>query len=219
MKTAALDFGTLRLEMIRGQLAERGIRDDRVLEAMLTVPRERFVPDDLQNAAYDDRALSVGMGQTISQPYIVTYMTQELQIDGRHRVLEIGTGTGYQTAILAGLSRSVHTVERLVSLLRQAKRRLDDMGVANVSYRCGDGSLGWSDGAPFDRIMITAGAPSVVSACVDQLGDGGLLIQPVGEESSQRLVLVRRSGRTFTEHPLIGVRFVKLLGQDGFPID
>ncbi|RJP35921.1 MAG: protein-L-isoaspartate(D-aspartate) O-methyltransferase [Phycisphaerales bacterium] len=205
-----------RVRMVEEQLRARGISDARVLAAMGAVPRERFVPASTRFQAYDDGALAVGEGQTISQPYIVGYMTAELDVGAEHRVLEVGTGTGYQTAVLARLATRVYTVERLPRLAQAAAETLAALGVANVVTRVGDGSLGWPEEAPFDRIIVTAGAPGVPQTLLNQLTDGGILVAPVGELSSQRLVRVVRRGRTFHERPGIGCRFVKLIGGEGW---
>lgn len=203
--------------MVEQQIANRGVWDARVLEALRRVPREEFIPDDQRAYAYEDRALSVGLGQTISQPYIVALMTELLLVEAPHRVLEIGTGTGYQTAVLAGLCRRVYTIERIEELSAAARGVLNKLGHTNIEYRLADGTLGWPEEAPFDRIIVTAAAPAIVQSLVDQLAEGGRLVIPVGDEGTQRLITVeRRQGRT-TERPSIPVRFVKLIGEAGFP--
>ena len=212
-----LDRTNEREEMVTRQIAARGVRDERVLDALRRIPRERFLPDETLSAAYDDRALSVGLGQTISQPYIVAYMTEMLEVDHRHRVLEIGTGTGYQTVILAMLAAQVYTVERFEELSLAAQRRVADLGLKNVLFRVGDGSLGWPEAAPYDRIMVTAAAERMPGALVDQLGEGGVMIIPVGEDSAQTLVRVERSGGKIAERPLLGVRFVPLVSEGAMP--
>ncbi len=206
----------LRDRMVKEQLAGRGIQDNRVLDAMRRIPREEFVSDENVSHAYEDRALSTELGQTISQPYIVAFMTEALSIDSSHRILEIGTGTGYQTAILARLASKVFTLERLEPLAAAARRRLNQLGIVNVEYRTGDGTLGWPDAAPFDRILVAAVAPEVVPALADQLTDGGRMILPVGDAEAQRLVLVEKIKGRLCERNLIGVRFVKLIGRAGF---
>lgn len=211
------DAGLLaRRRMIFDDIYRRGIRDERVLQAMEDVPRERFLPPELQDAAFEDRALPIGAGQTISQPYIVAYMTEQLDVTPQSRVLEIGTGSGYQTAILARLAREVYTLERIDRLSESASRRLEALGVANVRFRCGDGTLGWPDAAPFDRILVTAAGPKVPPALLNQLDDGGILIAPIGDEPDQRLVKVHRHGPSLIETPLIAVRFVRLIGESGW---
>jgi protein-L-isoaspartate(D-aspartate) O-methyltransferase len=205
-----------RRRMVDSQIAARGIHDPRVLAAMKAVARERFVPPKSATLAYEDRALPVGMGQTISQPYIVAFMTESLRLEPGHRVLEVGTGTGYQTAILAMLARQVYSVERIAALSLAAQDRLQELGIRNVAFRIGDGSLGWPEQAPFDRIIVTAAAPKVIQPLCDQLAEGGMTVMPVGDEVSQRLVVVGRVGGRAVEYPSIAVRFVKLVGEGGF---
>jgi protein-L-isoaspartate(D-aspartate) O-methyltransferase len=202
--------------MIREQIIARGVHDPRVLDALRRVPREGFLPAEQIARAFDDRALPVGSGQTISQPYIVAYMTQMLDVSLHHRVLEIGTGTGYQTAVLALLAQRVYSVERLDEFLPVTRERLNRLGISNIELFSGDGSGGWPAHAPYDRIMVTAAGPSVPRGLLDQLCDGGKLMIPVGGEETQRLLLIERKGRRFIEWPLILVRFVKLLGEQGF---
>ncbi len=202
--------------MLDQQLRPRGISDSAVLGAMAAVPREQFVPAELQSCAYDDRALDIGEGQTISQPYIVAYMSQALDVRPSHRVLEIGTGSGYQTAILSLLSRIVYTIEQYAGLSGEAACRLARLGRDNVRFRVGDGSGGWPEAAPFDRIMVTAGSPSIPDPLVDQLCAGGRMVIPVGGRGVQRMTIVeRRCGRT-VEILGIGCRFVKLTGRYGW---
>jgi protein-L-isoaspartate(D-aspartate) O-methyltransferase len=205
-----------RRRMVRDQLVARAISDAAVLEAMATVPRERFVPAELAASAYDDRALPAGLGQTISQPYIVAYMTECLHVARDHRVLEVGTGTGYQTAVLARLVREVHTIERLDLLLDAARVRLRDVGADNVRFRLGDGSMGWPEAAPFDRIIVTAAAPTLVPALLEQLAVGGRMLLPVGPDERQVLVAVDKLPGRYVETPLLPVVFVRLVGQAGF---
>jgi protein-L-isoaspartate(D-aspartate) O-methyltransferase len=203
--------------MIETQIVQRGIRSERVLDAVRNTPRELFVPAEQAAHAYEDRALPVGMGQTISQPYIVAIMTEALEVEPDHRVLEIGTGTGYQTAILAILARSVFSVERIEALSVAAQRRIADLGIDHVTFRIGDGSVGLPEFAPFDRIIVTAAAPAVVQALVDQLVEGGRLVIPVGDVDTQRLTTIERRQGKIVERPSIAVRFVKLIGESGFP--
>lgn len=202
--------------MVEEHLRDRGVRDSRVLAVMAEVPRERFVGADNLTSAYDDRALAIAAGQTISQPYMVGAMTAALKLDVSHRVLEIGTGSGYQTAILARLARQVYTIERIESLSRSAERLLDEMGFRNVSFRVGDGTLGWPEEAPFDRILVTAGAPCVPQPLLDQLVEGGRLVAPVGRSSTQTLLAVERYGRKTIEHAMMSCRFVPLIGREGW---
>ncbi|MEK6643353.1 MAG: protein-L-isoaspartate(D-aspartate) O-methyltransferase [Planctomycetota bacterium] len=212
----AADRSAERHEMVEAQLVARGIREPRLLAAMRSVRREDFVSDELSEQAYDDRALSVGHQQTISQPYIVAYMSEMLAVGPTHRVLEVGTGTGYQTAILSMLSECVITIERIAELSVSAMARLSPESPMRLTFLVGDGSVGAPQFAPYDRIMMTAAAPSIPSALLDQLADGGRMVLPVGEEGVQRLVLVERRGSRYLETNLIRVRFVPLVGAAGF---
>jgi protein-L-isoaspartate(D-aspartate) O-methyltransferase len=200
--------------MIHHQLIARGITDERVLEAMRSVPRESFVPPDVRDRAYDDNALPIGWGQTISQPYIVALMTQELQPQPGLKVLEIGTGSGYQAAVLAKLGMRVCTIERLKRLLDLTFDRLASLGIRHVHFRHGDGTRGWPEEAPFDRILITAGAPSMpADLLLSQLADGGVAVLPVGPMDAQMLLCIRRKGEELVRKDLCAVRFVKLVGE------
>lgn len=203
--------------MIRQQVIERGIRDERLLAAMRAVPREAFFPPDIRSAAHADRAASIGHGQTISQPYIVALMTKHLDLQPHHRVLEVGTGSGYHTAILSRLASEIWSIERLKPLLDEAWERLMGMSVRNVHFKLGDGTLGWPDAAPFDRIVIAAGAPQLPEQLLKtQLVDGGLAVLPVGPEQEQMLVEVRRTGQTLQVTDICPCRFVKLIGEQGW---
>ena len=210
------DWIDRRRQMIRQQIRDRGIRDKRTLEAMMSVPRERFVPASLSDAAYEDRALPISHCQTISQPYIVAYMTEQLAPTADDRILEIGTGTGYQTAILALLGKHVYSVERLRPLRESAAANLACLGLTNVTLTVGDGSLGLESAGPFDRILVTAAAPRVPTPLLDQLTDGGVLVAPVGRADEQTLVRVVRHGSRTVETPLLACRFVKLIGHEGW---
>jgi len=198
-------------------MVARGISDPRVLRALDDVHREWFLPPDLIHAAYDDRPLPVGFGQTISQPYIVACMTEMLRLDRAHKTLEVGTGSGYQTAILARIAAQVFTIERIATLGDEARSRLTAHGFDNIHYRIGDGSLGWSEAAPFDRILVTAAAPASPTSLLAQLADGGRMVIPVGDVGTQTLTVFERRGATIVERPNIGVRFVPLIGAEGFP--
>ncbi len=200
-----------RLRMVVTQLRARGLRDESVLAAMARVPRHLFVPDDVSAFAYADEPLPIGRGQTISQPYIVAYMTEALGLGREARVLEIGTGSGYQTAVLAEVAGEVWTVELVEELSLRARARLESLGYDNIRFRIGDGSAGWPDAAPFDGILVTAAPESIPPALEGQLAPGGRMIVPVGL-GSQELVLVRREGSVFRRKGLIGVRFVPLVG-------
>jgi protein-L-isoaspartate(D-aspartate) O-methyltransferase len=185
--------------MVEEQLVARGISDARVLAAMERVERHVFVEEALQDRAYDDKPLPIGARQTISQPFMVGLMTQALELDGAERVLEIGTGCGYQTAILAELAANVFSIERISALATSARQLLDRLGYFNVAIRVGDGTLGWSDEAPFDAILVTAGTPQVPRPLVGQLRDGGRLVFPIGEEELQTLVRIRKEGTRLRE--------------------
>ena len=205
-----------RAQMVES-LRRGGIGDDRVLEAMAAIPRHYFVPEALRHQAYDDDvSIHIGEGQTISQPRIVALMTEAAKIGEMDRVLEIGTGSGYQAAVLGRLARFVFTVERVASLARQAKAALDRLGVENVSVKVMDGTLGWRAQAPFDVILVTAGAPEVPAPLVDQLADGGRLVVPVGPRETQVLKIVQRRGERTFAHELKGACFVPLIGRHGW---
>jgi len=198
-------------------LRKGGITDKRVMEAMAEIPRHYFVPEAFRHQAYDDDvSIHIGEGQTISQPRIVALMTESARIDPMDRVLEVGTGSGYQAAVLSMLARFVFTVERVASVARQAKSVLDQLGVDNVSVKVMDGTLGWRAQAPFDVILVTAGAPEVPEPLVEQLADGGRLVVPVGPRETQVLKIVERRGdRTFADE-LKGACFVPLIGRHGW---
>lgn len=211
-----LDPSAKQDRMVQDQIVARGIRDMRVIEAMKWVPRERFFPQDIVSHAYDDAAAPIGHGQTISQPYIVALMSETLRVQPHHKVLEIGTGSGYQAAVLAKLAQEVYTVDRIKPLLDEAFERLSELHIRNVHFRFGDGSIGWREHAPFDRIIVTAAAPQLPQMLLDQLADGGICVAPVGERSSQDLVACTRRGNDFEIHRFCGVRFVPLLGEGGW---
>lgn len=202
--------------MVDGQIAIRGITSPGVLRAFLEVPRHLFVPKIQQAHAYQDSPLPIGLGQTISQPYIAAYMTDLLQLTGTERVLEIGTGSGYQAAILGKLAGEVHTIERHPSLANKAARLLQSLGYENIRVHEGDGTQGLPEFAPYQAIMVTAAAPEVPSPLLDQLGDGGLLVMPVGGRSGQVLLLYRRKGNEFLREDLAPVAFVPLIGEHGW---
>jgi protein-L-isoaspartate(D-aspartate) O-methyltransferase len=207
-----------REQMVATQIEARGITDPLVLEAMRAVPRESFVPASLAKFAYDDGPLPIGKGQTISQPYVVAVMTQAARIKPGERALEIGTGSGYGAAVLSRIAAEVYTVERIGELADSARRRLSALGYANVHVLEGDGSLGWAEHAPYDAILVTAGAPRVPKTLLSQLVIGGRLIMPVGPGHGQRLVRVTRSDTHEYEHEeLEAVAFVPLIGAEGLP--
>lgn len=203
--------------MVFEQIHARGIRNERVLRAMEEIPRERFLPPEQAKNAFADAAVPIDAGQTLSQPYMVAAMTAQLDLQPHERVLEIGTGSGYQTAILARLAREVYTIERIASLQDAARILLRELGMENVKYRVGDGTQGWPEEAPFDAIMVTAGAPELPEPLIAQLAEGGRMVIPVGGSEEQTLTtVVRRAGRTI-ETPGMACRFVKLIGRQGWP--
>jgi protein-L-isoaspartate(D-aspartate) O-methyltransferase len=211
------DYEMLRERMVRDQLEARGIDDPRVLEAMRYVPRHRFVPEQAQPLAYEDGPLPIGNNQTISQPYIVALMTQMLEVTIDDAVLEIGTGSGYQTAVLSRLARFVYSLERYPDLGGRASALLDDLGYHNVEIYIGDGSQGLPDMAPFDAIIVTAAAPAIPGPLRSQMANGGRLILPIGDRNQQFLQRVRRAGDSWKVEALIPVMFVPLYGRHGFP--
>lgn len=215
---AMRDFTVLRDIMIREQLEYRGIADPAVIAAMRDVPREEFVPPDVRAYAYEDGPLPIGDGQTISQPYMVAYMTEALELTRGDRVLEIGTGSGYAAAVLSRIVAEVHTVERIAGLAAAARERLDRLGYANIRIHVGDGSLGWRDQAPYDAIVVTAGAPEIPPPLTAQLAVGGRLVIPVGPHLTfQTLVRVRRAGKDdYSREELMAVMFVPLIGAAGW---
>jgi protein-L-isoaspartate(D-aspartate) O-methyltransferase len=208
-----MSLGSDRHSMVIEQLAERGIRDSRVLTAMERVPRERFVGAGQEDQAYADRALSIECGQTISQPYIVGLMTEALQLVGAEKVLEIGTGSGYQTAVLAELAAHVVTIERHRELSQRAEAMLTELGYRNVTFIVGDGSDGWPTLAPYDRIIVTAAAADVPPPFVEQLAEGGVLVIPLGDKEGQVLESLRKVNGRMQSTALSGCRFVPLVGQ------
>jgi protein-L-isoaspartate(D-aspartate) O-methyltransferase len=211
------DLQAAKYSMLHKQLWQRDIHNAGVLAAMERVPRERFIPAELRNEAYADRALSIDCGQTISQPFIVALMTQALELSGVETVLEVGTGSGYQTAILAELAREVITIERHPVLSQRAGTLLDELGYRNVTLLCGDGTLGWPGRAPYDRILVTAAAAQCPPALFDQLKEGGLLVMPVGDQGSQMLQSIRKVAGKACSVNLSPCRFVPLIGEQGWP--
>ena len=205
-----------RQHMVKEQLEARGVDDPRVLAAFLEVPRHKFVEEYLKYKAHEDYPLSIGYGQTISQPYMVALMTQSLRPKPEDKVLEIGTGSGYQAAILSRLCRVVYSVERISALASRARKTLDELGYYNVHVRLGDGSQGFSKEGPYDGIVVTAGAPHVPGILVSQLAENGRLIIPVGSETLQELKRITRTKDGVQEESLGGCRFVKLIGKNGW---
>jgi protein-L-isoaspartate(D-aspartate) O-methyltransferase len=212
-----MDDRRARERMVATQIAARGIRDERVLQALRDVPRHMFVPDSLRDDAYQDRPLPIGEGQTISQPYIVASMTASLAPGPNDRVLEVGTGSGYQAAILARLAGSVITIERHAVLADRASEIFALLGISNIKVVTGDGTEGYPPDEPYDRILVTAGAPAVPETLKAQLAEGGRLVIPVGPFGFQRLMVVERHGQTFSEREGEGCVFVPLVGRHGWP--
>lgn len=205
------EFSVKRQRMVEEQIFGRGVRDERVLAALRKVPRHLFVPEGFIHQAYEDHPLPIGQGQTISQPYIVAAMTEALQVEKTHRVLEIGTGSGYQTAILAELAGMVYTVEIIEELSLRARRVLDRLDYRNIRFRVGDGNYGWPEFAPYDRVMVTAAAESFPFGLTEQLSEGGRIVVPVGGPGGQTLVLGVRHGKRLVQRPLMDVVFVPLV--------
>jgi protein-L-isoaspartate(D-aspartate) O-methyltransferase len=213
--TSPGDAGALARErerMVREQIEARGVRDPPTLAAMRKVPRHLFVAPSHAGEAYDDHPLPIGHGQTISQPYIVAFMTEALGLRGGERVLEVGTGSGYQAAVLAEIAAKVHTIEIVAPLADEARTRLERLGYRNIEVRAGDGYRGWPEAAPFDAIMVTAAAPRIPEPLREQLADGGRLVLPLGDEF-QELVVVTRRGTRFDERRVLPVRFVPMTGK------
>lgn len=205
------DFTAMRQRMVETQIKARGVKDQRVLSAMLKVERHRFVPPSYQSQAYEDRPLPIGEGQTISQPYIVALMTELLELTGQEKVLEIGTGSGYQAAVLAELSGEVYSIEIIEPLAASAKKLLLEMGYRNLEVKAGDGYLGWPEKAPFDAIIVTCAPDHIPEPLIKQLGEGGRLVVPVGTHSQELKKIVKRSGKIETTD-VIPVLFVPMTG-------
>ena len=203
----------LRELMVKDQIEGRGVSDERVLKAMRSVERHRFIPGQHVSSAYGDHPLPIGHGQTISQPYIVALMTELCELDGNEKVLEIGTGSGYQSAILSLLAKEVYSIEIVEPLARSARAKLADLGYDRVQVRIGDGYRGWPEKAPFDVIILTASPPQIPQALIDQLGDGGILVAPEGDYSQQLVKIVKRGG-TVTKRTITYVRFVPMIHAD-----
>ncbi len=211
-----MKFDRMRQDMVEKQIEARGITDARVLTAMRTVPRHLFVSEALMDQAYSDFPLPIGEQQTISQPYIVAEMTQALQLTPDDRVLEIGTGSGYQAAVLAQIAFRVYTIERLHSLYLKARKLFDQLGYHNIVTRYSDGTTGWKDESPFDAIIVTAGAPEIPTVLVNQLAVGGRMVIPVGTQHVQEMIRLVRDPRGVQKTNLGGCRFVKLVGEHGW---
>ena len=211
-----LDYRLAREKMVKTQLISRGIKDWRVLSVMGKVQRDRFVEEALVGEAYNDHPLPIGHGQTISQPYMVALMTEALGLEGNEKVLEIGTGSGYQTAILAELADKIYTVERIRSLMVRARGILADLNYNNILFKAFDGTLGWKEFEPYDAIIVTAGSPRLPQPLLDQLAEGGRLVIPTGNKFSQELMKVTKKKGTYTQKNLGGCRFVDLVGIHGW---
>jgi protein-L-isoaspartate(D-aspartate) O-methyltransferase len=216
LRTAPDPYAVARRRMVTEQLLPGGIRDGRVLDAMGRVPRHAFVGKGMEDQAYLDRPLPIGLGQTISQPLMVAIMTEALGLQGTERVLEIGTGSGYQAAILAELAKEVFTIERIGDLSIRARKALYRLGYTTILHRIGDGTLGWPEHAPYDGIIVTAGAPAVPEELARQLADGGRLVIPVGGAELQELDVITRKGGEFRQRSITACRFVKLVGKRGW---
>jgi len=209
-------YKKLREWMVDTQIVERGIRDERVIKVMKKIPRHLFVPENIMDDAYDDRALPIGYGQTISQPYIVALMTELLELKGDEKVLEIGTGSGYQAAILAELAKEVHTIERVEQLAKEAEKKFEKLSIKNIKVYVRDGTEGIPEEAPFDRIIITAATPDIPEPLIEQLKEGGIIVAPVGERYSQYMLKAIKKGKELERHYLIPVAFVPLIGKYGW---
>jgi len=211
-----IDCPEKRRRMVKDQIEERGVTDQRVLKALAKVPRHLFVPEALIDQAYDDSPLVIGHGQTISQPYTVAFMTEALELKGDERVLEIGTGSGYQAAVLAELAQEIFSIERIPELADLARERLADLGYKNVRVKVGDGTLGWEEFAPYGAIMVTASGPEIPEPFIAQLAEGGRLVLPVGDRSSQNMYRVRKKRGELVKDYLGPFRFVELVGEHGY---
>ncbi len=211
-----IDFPKARLRMVEEQLISRDIRNPKVIAAMKKIPRHLFVEEALQSQAYSDHPLPIGEKQTISQPYMVALMTEALELTGKEKVLEIGAGSGYQTAILAEIARKVFSIERIRSLAINARKLLYELGYLNVEIKFSDGTNGWVEESPFDAIIVTAGAPDIPQPLIEQLTTGGRLVIPVGDPSIQELIRVRKKEEKIEREDLGGCRFVKLIGKHGW---
>jgi protein-L-isoaspartate(D-aspartate) O-methyltransferase len=216
MEKESIKYERQREEMVRNQIEARGIKSPKVLAAFRRVPRHLFVSEALRDQAYGDYPLPIGDQQTISQPYIVAEMTQALDLGENDRVLEIGTGSGYQAAILAQIVYRVYTIERKRSLYLQARNLFDRHHYHNIVMKCADGTKGWQEESPFDGIIVTAGAPQIPDVLIDQLGEGGRLVVPVGNQHTQELIKIFRDGQNIRQTNLGGCRFVKLVGEHGW---
>jgi len=210
-----MDYAALRKKMLKEQLIQRGIENQRVLDAFYSLERHKFIPEALRESAYADYPLAIGENQTISQPFIAALMTESLDLSGRERILEIGTGSGYQTAILATLAKEVYSVERIPGLAAKAEALLKECGYANIKVKIGDGTLGWQEHAPFDRIIVTAASPIVPEPLIRQLGENGKLVLPLGQQLSQVLTVIEKRSGGCQSRQICGCVFVPLVGRYG----
>jgi len=210
-----IDFSDKRRRMVREQIEAREIRDLKVLKAMEKVPRHLFVPEAMLDQAYEDTPLPIGHKQTISQPYTVAFMTEALELTGKEKVLEIGTGSGYQAAILAELAEEVYSIERIPELAEEVEKRLKNLGYQNIRIKVGDGTRGWIEESPFQAIIVTAGAPEIPSPLIEQLDNKGRLVIPVGDRYSQTMIRVRKKDQEIIQESLGPFRFVELIGEYG----
>lgn len=211
-----MDYEILRERMVSEQLMPRGIKNQKVLDAFRKVERHKFIPEDLRNSAYGDFPVPIGEGQTISQPYIVALMTECLDLNSQDKILEIGTGSGYQAAILAELAKEIYTIERFPALAERAGAILNELGYTNIKIKAGDGTLGWEEAAPFDKIMVTAASPRIPLPLTGQLKENGKLILPLGESFSQVLTLVEKKEGKLKSADICGCVFVPLVGKHGW---
>jgi protein-L-isoaspartate(D-aspartate) O-methyltransferase len=211
------EYSSMRQQMVDTQIIARGIQDPKVIQAMRKVPRHLFLDEALRSQAYEDNPSPIGEKQTISQPYIVAMMTELLELKGKEKVLEIGTGSGYQAAILAEIAERVYSIERIPALAKRARKLLDDLKYTNIVITIGDGTLGWKEHSPYDGIIVTAAAPHAPTALLEQLKIGGRLVIPIGEEYAQDLmVYIRKDDGEYSKENYGGVRFVKLIGDEGW---
>jgi protein-L-isoaspartate(D-aspartate) O-methyltransferase len=206
-----------RQQMVKRQIEARGISDERILQAMRDVPRERFIPGPQAHLAYADQPVPIGQRQTISQPYVVALTLEALQLEPEHSVLDVGVGSGYQAALLGKLCKHVYAIERIAELAHWAEKALADAAIQNVTVRCGDGTLGWPEAAPFDRIVCGAAGPDVPAAWVEQLAEGGRIVAPLGDQQIQTLSVIEKHEGAVLRRSLGDVRFVKLIGEQGWP--
>jgi len=211
-----MEFEKKRRLMVENQIIRRDVTDQRIIQAMFKVPRHVFVEEAMWESAYGDFPLPIGEGQTISQPYMVAIMTEKLELDEKSWVLEIGTGSGYQTAILAEVCERVFTIERIAALEKKARIKLEEMGYTNIAFKISDGTLGWSEFSPYDCILITAGAPKVPELLFSQLKEGGRMVIPIGNNFSQVLTVVRKKDGKKVEEAFFGCTFVPLIGREGW---